>query len=369
MTRAGRPLAIASWLLVLTGLSCSTYHIGLPGAAGDAETGGAQGSDASIDQSSPSDRPWFNHPDECAYSQSLKVLSNTVEMIVALDRSTSMQTHAFDSSTTRLQAAQQAIAVATSAHPSLQFGLEQFPSSRDCNGTACCAGQVSVQPGPNQSTSIATQMGCGSGDAGCSIAGDDSPSHLALRQCREYFASEGSPGGRSSQFVLLVTDRDPTCAGDVFIEGSPCSVAVNEASRLGARNVGVQTFVVALNGDAQSTDCLARIAAANASSFAGSSQFFAVTDQKTLQDALETIMVSVEASLCRFSLLRSPENSAQVMVTVNQARVPPLDPTGQPGGWSFSDNSSSEIVISGPACSQLTSGLGDTKPTVLACWQ
>lgn len=369
MTRAGRPPASLSWLLALTGLSC-TYHIGLPGAAGDAggssdETGVAQSSDASVDQLSPSDKPWVYRPDEC---QSLKVLSNTVEMMVALDRSTSMQKTAFES-TTRLQAAQHAIAAATSAHPGIQFGLELFPSSTGCNGAECCAGPVSVQPGPNQSTSIATQMACGSGDAGCSTAGDDSPSHLALRQCREYFASEGSQGGRSSQFVLLVTDRDPTCAGDVFIEGSPCSVAVNEASKLGARNVGVRTFVVAVNGDAQSTDCLAKIAAANASSFAGSSQFFAVTDQQALQDALETIMVSVEASLCRFSLPRSPDNSAQVMVTLNQARVPPLDPTGQPGGWVFSDNSSSEIVISGSACSQLTSGQGDTKPTVLACWQ
>ena len=367
----GRGLASASWLLLLVGLSCTSF-VGLPGAAGDAggssgDTGGVQGPDASIDQSGPSDRPWSYHPGGCVDPQPLKVLSNTVEMIVALDRSTSMQQQAF-ASTTRLQAAQQAIVAATIAHPGIQFGLELFPSSTGCNGASCCAGSVSVQPAPNQSTSIATQMACGSGDAGCSTAGDDSPSPSALHQCRTYFVNEGSQGGRSSQFVLLITDQDPTCAADFLGDGSPCDVGNNEANKLGARNVGVQMFVVALNSDAQSTDCLAKMAAANASSFGGNSQFVAVADQQALHDALEANMIAAEANLCRFSLVPQPDNSSQVVVMVKNTPVQ-FDPTGQQGGWRYSDNSSSEIVLSGSACSQLTSGQGDSKPTVLVCWQ
>jgi hypothetical protein len=366
----GRALVSTSWLLLLVGLSC-TYSVGLPGAVGDAggssgETGGVQPSDASIDQSGAGDRPWFYHPDGCANPQQLKVLSNTVEMIIALDRSTSMQQHAFDS-TTRLQAAQLAIAAAINAHPGILFGLELFPSSTGCNGASCCAGSVSVQPAANQSTSIATQMACGSGDAGCSTAGDDSPSPSALRQCHTYFVDEGSQGGRSSQFVLLITDQDPTCAADFFGDGSPCDVGNNEASRLGAKNVGVQAFFVALNSDAQATSCLASMAAANASSFGGNSQFVAVADQQALRDALESTMIAAEANLCRFSLVLPPDNSAQVVVIVNNEKVQ-LDPTGQQG-WKYSDATSSEVVLSGSACSQLTSGQGDSKPTVLACWQ
>lgn len=373
-TRIIRPtgcgLASASWLSVLVGMSC-THSVGLPGAAGDAggnadETGGLLTPDASVDQSGAGDRPWSYHPDGCANPQQLNVLPNTVEMIVALDRSTSMQQHAFDS-TTRLQAAQQAIVATTSAHPGIQFGLELFPSSTDCNGASCCAGSVSVQPLPNQSTSIATQMACGSGDAGCSTAGDDSPSPAALQQCRTYFVREGSQGGGSSQFVLLVTDQDPTCATDFFADSSPCAAGTNEASRLGAKNVGVQTFVVALNGDPQATSCLVTMAATNASSFSGSSQFFAVTDQQTLRSALDAIAIAAESNLCRFSLVHPPENPGQVVVMVNHAPVP-FDPTGQQG-WKYSDATSSEVVLSGSACSQLTSGQGDSKPIVLVCWQ
>ena len=241
----GRGTASASWLPVLVGLSC-TYSVGLPGAAVDAGgspagTGGVQGLDASVDQSGAGDRQRSYPLDGCAYPQYLRVLSNTVEMIVALDRSTSMQQHVFDS-TTRLQAAQDAIVAATGNHPGIWFGLELFPSSTDCNGASCCAGSVSVQPTFNQSTSIETQMACGSGDAGCPTAGDDSPSPSALQQCREYFVAEGSQGGRSSQFVLLMTDQDPTCAADSFADGTPCTSGTNEAGKLGARNVGVQNL-------------------------------------------------------------------------------------------------------------------------------
>ena len=321
--------------------------------------------DASVDQSGAGDRQRSYPLDGCAYPQYLRVLSNTVEMIVALDRSTSMQQHVFDS-TTRLQAAQDAIVAATGNHPGIWFGLELFPSSTDCNGASCCAGSVSVQPTFNQSTSIETQMACGSGDAGCPTAGDDSPSPSALQQCREYFVAEGSQGGRSSQFVLLMTDQDPTCAADSFADGTPCTSGTNEAGKLGARNVGVQTFVVALNGDVQATTCLAGMAAANASSFGGNLQFFSVTDQQGLQSALETIMIAAETNLCRFSLVHPAANPSQVVVVVNGTPVQP-DPTGQQG-WTYSDATSSEVVLSGAACSQWLSG-GTSSPEVLACSQ
>jgi hypothetical protein len=311
------------------------------------ETGGIRSvdasADASIDQFSSSDRRRFTGSDDCPNPHYIPLVPNTVEMIIALDRSTSMQQHAFDSTTTRWEAAQQAILTAIQNHPSIQFGLELFPWSSDCsNGAACCAGQVSVSPAPNQSTSIATQMACGSGDAGCPIAGDDSPSPLALRQCRDSFAREGFQA-RLSQFVLLMTDQDPTCAGDVSPD-SPCTVAINEASKLGARDVSVQTFVVALNSDAQSTDCLTKIASANAVSFNDSSQFFVATDQTVLGQQLDTIMTLAEANLCRFFLVRPPNNPDQMNVTVNGRGVAP-DSSGQQGGWSLSD--SSTLAFSG----------------------
>jgi len=366
VTRPGRPPASTSWLLVITGLSC-TYHIGLPWVAGDAggssdETGGAQDPDASIDQSSPSDRRGFNRGDGCS-NFSFNVRQNQVEMIIALDRSTSMQ-KAFGSAT-RLQAAQEAIVEATGAHPSIQFGLEQFPSSKDCNQGTCCPGQVSPPPAFFHSASIQAQLACGSGDPGCQFASSDSPSHLALQKCRQWYADEGQ--GSASQFVLLITGQDPTCAGDAATDASFCSLAGDEATKL--TNLGVQTFIVSLNNDAQSTNCLASIAAASASSFAGNSpQFVAATDQADLKGKLEAIMTAVEVNVCRFSLTRQPENPTQVVVFTHGGDPVPLDPSGQQGGWRF-DVTSSEVVLSGSYCTNLISGQGDTNPRVYDCWQ
>ena len=365
MTRPGRPPASTSWLLVITGLSC-TYHIGLPWVAGDAggssdETGGAQDPDASIDQSSPSDRRGFNRGDGCS-NFSFNVRQNQVEMIIALDRSTSMQRTAFDS-TTRLQAAQQAVVASTGAHPGIEFGLEQFPSSKECYGATCCAGGLSIQPAPDHAISIQEQLACGSGDPGCTVASSDSPSHSALQKCRELYTIEGQ--GSSSQFVLLITDQDPTCAGDASTDASLCSQAGDEVAKL--TKLGVQTFFVSLNSDAQSTSCLASIPAGPSSS-AGNSQFAVATDQADLKAKLEAIMTAAEVNMCRFSLPNPPDNPNQVVVKVNHDRVPSV-PSGQQAGWRFSDTNPSEVVLSGSYCSGFTSGQGADALVVQNCWQ
>ncbi len=357
-TRAGRPkgqgLASSSWLLVLAGISC-TYPVELPGVLVDAGrntggTGGLAGSDASVDQLSSNDRPWFYG---CPNPKPVNITkaSNTVEMIIALDRSTSMQQHAFDS--------KQAILDAIKKHPGIKFSLEQFPWSRDCNnGAACCASQVSFSPAPNQSTSIATQLGCGPGDAGCPPTGDDSPSHLALRQCGDFFAGDGSQWA-FSRFVLLMTDRDPTCGGDVF--PGPCSEATDEAAKLGAPGVSVQIFVVALNSDGASVDCLNKIAAANAYSIGGSDQqFFSATDQTELGQRLGDIMTLAEKPLCEFLLHAPYDNPDQLEVTVNGQSVG-YDPGGQ-NGWKLSDPYT--LVLSGSSCTGVKAG---QTVTVAAC--
>jgi len=365
-TRAGR-LANTASLLVCIGLSCR-YQVGLPGPADDAgggsvEADGAQGSDVPVDQSGPNDKAGSSHPDECANPRFLGAQANAVEMIIALDRSTTMQKETFGSAT-RWQAARQAILASTAAHPSIQFGIEQFPSLKDCGGPTCCADWVLVQP--YHSTNIADQLACGLGDAGCPGAGDNSPSHLALRQCREHFLAE-VPQGRSADFVLLITDKDPSCAGEGSPDGSPCDQAVNEASKLG-KNLGVQTFVVALNSDGHSPDCLTNIAAASASNFPGNTpQLLVATNEDELSTQLETVMALAEANVCRFPLGRTPDDPAQVSVTIGHQHVP-FDVTGTQG-WSFSDATASEVVLSGSYCNDLLSAPGNAVPQVTDCQQ
>ena len=363
-TRAGRPqgcLVRSSWLLVIAGLSCA-YRVDLPTAAsvedaGTSPDGAALGLDSSLDESSPSDRFWSHGSDQCRF---LNVFQPQVEMLIALDRSASMQKNAFDS-TTRFQAFQQAIDSSIRSHPRIQYGLEQFPSWRDCGTATCCAGPVAVPPAPNHSTDIQNSIGsgCGPGDMGCQAAGIDSPSHLALGLCRDYFAKEGHQG-HSSYFVLLVTDRDPTCGGDASPDSSVCSLAVDEVSKLGANLV--QTFVLSLNGDGSATGCLEEMASSNATYFTdGAQQFWVASDQPKLRDQLDAIMTAAEAKLCRFSLTPTPSNPDQMVVQINHDHVP------RDQGWSFTDTTFSEIVLSGTYCTEVTTTQGDNTPIVLDC--
>lgn len=363
--RAGRlpgRLMRASWLLILAGLSCA-YRVDLPTAVpvGDAGaspdvTVGDFASDTSLDESSPSDRFSPRGSDQCF----LRVFQPHVEMIIALDRSASMQKNAFDS-TTRFQAFQQVIESSIRSHPGIQYGLEQFPSWKDCGTATCCAGPVAVPPAPNHSTDIQNSMGlgCGPGDMGCQVAGIDSPSHLALGLCRDYFAKEGHLG-HSSYFVLLVTDRDPTCGGDPPAGSSVCSLAVDEAAKLGANLV--QTFVLSLNGDGSATGCLEEMASSNATYFTdGAQQFWVAADQQELYDKFDAIMTTAEAKLCRFSLDPTPSNPDQMVVQINHERVP------RDQGWSFTDTTFSEIVLSGTYCTEVATTQGDNTPIVFDC--
>jgi len=385
-TRAGRPksrgLPFTLGLLGVTGLAC-TVQVDLPSVvAADAsaspdEAGGISGDDASVnvsvdvavdvsalvavdasmDSLRPDDKPGFHGGDQCGNPHDVGLKSNSVEVIVALDRSLSMQNVPFDS-TTRLDAAIQAIVGLIAAHTRVQFDIELFPGSQDCGGLACCAGSpASVQPGSRNSTSLESQLVCGTGDSACPNQGNNSPSHIALQKCRHYFANQTAPGF-VSQVVLLVTDQDPTCEGDAFTNDGLCSQADGEAARL--RDAGVQTFVVSLSDDASSTSCLKTIAAGSAPN--SSQLFVAVTGQAALQAAFANIMSSVEADLCRFYLARPPNSSRPITVTLNDQPVPPAGSSGQ-DGWTY-DPSSRGLVLSGKFCSAADS----TSPVVQDCW-
>jgi hypothetical protein len=222
---------------------------------------------------------------------------------------------------------------------------------------------LSIQPAPNHWISIQQQLTCASGDPGCTVASSDSPSYSALQKCHEWYTNEGQ--GSSSQFVLLITDQDPTCAGDSSTDASLCSQAGDEVAKL--TKLGVQTFFVSLNSDAQSTNCLASIPAGPSTS-AGNSQFVVATDQADLRAKLEDIMTAAEVNMCRFSLAHPPDNPSQVVVTVNRDRVPSV-PNGPQAGWRFSDTNPSEVVLSGSYCSDFTSGQGAPTLVVQNCWQ
>jgi hypothetical protein len=118
--------------------------------------------------------------------------------------------------------------------------------------------------------------------------------------------------------------------------------------------------VLSLNDDASATGCLEKMAGSNANYFTdGAQQFWVASDQPQLRAQLDTIMTTAEAKLCRFSLDPTPSNPDQMVVEINHAHVP------RDQGWSFTDTTFSEIVLTGASCTEVSTGQGDNTPMVL----
>jgi len=363
----GRGLESTSWLLVLTALSC-TIRVPLPGVGDDASDAAGGG----IDMSTYS-RPDVFHSGEkgggseqCSY---LGVASNSVEMMLALDHSQSMQQTPFGT-TTRWQAAKGAILDTMSAHPGIWFGLDLFPASTSNCGVLPGPNPLFVEPGPNTRASIESNMGCSSSDAGCPSVGNDSPSHVALPDCLTHLANEGTRGALS-QFVLLVTDHAPTCAGD---DPSHDQDLCNYTAGIVAKFENVQVFIVSLSDDKATTGCLSSIAAARPSYYYDPEMpqglaFAVESDSSQLGHQLDSIMGYVEENLCRFSLIPPSDNpgpslsNSRTDVQINGTIVPQVT-GGSQSGWSSDGRN---LVLSGTYCDNIKSVQTSPTPTVTIC--
>jgi len=161
-TRAGRPQGClvrvrGCWLspgcLARIGRPA---HGGIGGRCSTSPDGAALGLDSSLDESSPSDRFW-SHGRINAGSQRFSASGRDAHRPrpFSLDAEECIR---FDH---QVQAFQQAIDSSIRSHPRIQYGLEQFPSWKDCGTATCCAGLVAVQPAPNHSTDIQNSIGRG----------------------------------------------------------------------------------------------------------------------------------------------------------------------------------------------------------------
>jgi hypothetical protein len=348
-------LASSLCLLVLAGVSCKV-PVSLPSAdsgPGDSGKGGVADASMSIDMPSQGEKTGGRYgQDQC--NTTYRAVANTVEMIIALDRSTSMQKSSFDGMT-RLQAAQMAIGTATKAHDGIGFGLELFPWPSCSGGATCCGGA------PTKLTNLESQMTCNA-DGGCQSVGSDSPSHSALWKCYENLNATFSKKP-PVRFVLLITDKDPFCSGDASTGAPLCAQATDAAWKLA--QLGVQTFVLSLGSDVSSTPCLQAIAETNAYELYVDSgtQFFAVSNQQQLSQQIDSIMTKAEKNLCWFYLDGKPSGttppSDQLEIVVNGNNVPR-------DGYSFNANSRS-LEILGNSCDELLNASGGAIPTVSIC--
>jgi hypothetical protein len=343
--RTGRKTALGlantAWLLILAGFSCN-YKVTLPWVPVDASMPGVPvdastpAPDASMDQmpSASSDTPIFS-PDGPQCRESTRQFS-TQRILVAIDRSLSMSMPKSFDSTSKMQAAWYAFYEVANAHPKIAFSSSCFPGTT-CGGTCCPDGWTNWESGHF----VKSENACGLSDGGFGTS-SDSPSAQLLEQ--------SVAGAAKFATLVLITDQNPSCAGNTNDAGSLCDMAVAHAITLGKQQV--RTLVVVPIADGKPIpDCLSSIAQKNAASFSDAQQIWSAQNRQSLRSRLENIASDVEKNICRFKPDQKPDQVTIAGVTI------PRDETGQTG-WDFVDG---QIVLSSEACTRAINTNSDVK--------
>jgi hypothetical protein len=272
-------------------------------------------------------------------------------MVLAVERSTSMLQQRFSTTPTRLQAVQQILPrVIGTYHGAVAYGYEEFPGRRNYCASACCASPVFIYPSQRNASNIQNALACSSGTStftGCFETVDESPSHEALRKCREYFEQNQQRFTTSSGFrnILLITDGEPSCGDRV---PDACERAIGEANR--ANMEGIRVFVIALAEEAARSDCLERLAGA------GGSKLYVPTTEAQLSQVLHEIMLETAGRACQLMLTSQPPNPDRVVVWFDGRQVR-RDPN-QLEGWDFAAGSGNlRISFFGTACDRIRTSM------------
>jgi hypothetical protein len=273
---------------------------------------------------------------------SLHYSVRTPQVIVALDRSMAM--NAPFGTTTQVAAAVSALGVAAERYQSfVQFGYIEFPGvsvfCQDSQG--CCPGDFQGFYGDPASLLSRARRCDRPGDPGC-ISSYERPTAAALAACRQEYVDRG-PTDRG-QYVLLVTDGEPTCTGG----GEGCAAATMVGN---LRNLFIKTFVVAL-GNIGYDPCL-RTMALSGDVHTGTPPFYySATSPDTLTTTLSDIVGDVASDACHLEIRDGFESQEQVALFVDNVELA----RGGPDGWEFDDKNWPWITLRGAACRSLIEG-------------
>jgi len=225
--------------------------------------------------------------------------------------------------------------ITTNSH--IDWGLYTFPSP----GAACSP--ATLPPGVTLPVTLGDPMKVAAGVLSATTGGDGMPTAAAISAGTGYLRNF-SP--EPSKFLLLATNRAPTCAGTAaplsadFTQAPVDAVAAVRA----AAAAGIGTIVVAPSttaaGDA---DALSDLAIAGGYGTGRDPRFYTET---TLPGLFQTTDVN-----CSFALSSVPPVADSVAVTLNGAPVP-HDPV-RADGWDYPDPSITRIELYGTWCDRL----------------
>lgn len=276
------------------------------------------------------------------------------EIIIALDRSSSMQA-SFPGSSSRQSAVQSALNDAIGTYQSrVKFGIALFPGdassgSGGCYHNSCCAGQPSW-PSIYAQDSISDLL-C-SEEQGCLADSSDSPSHKALDQIRDFIDYRSDRGwlDPGMQSVLLITPSEPSCGGE-HGDGDPCP-AKTAAAQLANLDIPIVIVTVGYDPRSNQDSCLVQLSKIGAP---GPDRLNTPSSSSALKDTLANLFKAAAKKSCTFTTREVIPDFATLTVTLNSSTIIPKD---GPEGWSFDGPDRSRIKLSDKACDQFA-----TSPT------
>ncbi len=280
----------------------------------------------------------------CAGGQTHNVqFSNAPDVIVALDRSASMATTPFATSTRLDQALTGLYQVIQRYQTTVRFGYVGFPgtgSSGCSNGQSCCASDV-MYPTTNGYDAFRFATTCDPTSPFCATT-SDRPTDAALQGA--FSAYNMFDLQSRNRFVLLVTDGEPMCG-----PRSECGNAESEVAMLSNSPTRVDTVVIGI-GDGGAT-CLQQLALSGGRQLQNAPYYHHVSTGSDLQDALSSVVSDLAHTACWIDITSPLSNPDHLGVSIDGVAVP----HNMYDGWDYQGSDKSTIKLSQTWCDLLLS--------------
>lgn len=357
---------------------------GNAGTAGSGETGGSGGT-----TEGPQACETLVGLGECGV-QTVAATKNVVNMLLVIDKSSSMVNNKVQGDITRWDAMKQALSTALpKVQDRISIGLEVFPKEglpTSCTDVGpCCetlSGEAAINVPIAQGSLAVPQV---LDKLNTINAGGGTPTSAALAAAREYFTTGAGKDLPGDKYVVLATDGGPNCLsadtvctldrctanidgrceqppppaapvnccetltdGGLFCLGDQAVISEIES----LKTAGVSTFVIGIPGTEQYAGYLDSFAeAGGVPNLAGPKKYYAVSAEsgvEGLTKVFEDITTSLVRS-CEVELASKPFNEKMINVAVECQIIPKTAEDGS--GWTYDPNAEPQKVeLQGPIC-------------------
>ncbi|HWE26410.1 MAG TPA: VWA domain-containing protein [Polyangia bacterium] len=308
------------------------------GGAGSGGTGGGSGD------------PGTGNPQEpmgCG-KQTFPIMASKTSpnIMMTIDESGSMKEQIAGSTMSKWSALVAAVnALFMTYSGSAQWGLSIFPHSP---ANSCGAGQIDVAVAPNTTMTILNKLNAMTDQT----IGGNTPTNQTLQTMLG--SAAGLADAAHSNYILLMTDGEPNCGGDV------ASVAAT-IGQLYAQTPSVRTFVVGIgDGTSSNPAALNSWADAGHTARAGATHYYQVNTANDLTNAFADIINGVAS--CTYALTMKPSDASLIVAYIGGVAVPQ-----DPANGTTYDPGSNSIVFHGTSCDQIKSGSASSLDIIYGC--